>query len=380
MKYYIIAGEASGDLHGANLIRAIKQQDASADIRFWGGDRMRHEGGTCVRHINGLAYMGVWEVATHLPTVLGNLAFCKEDIEAFHPDMVVLIDYPGFNLKIAKFTHKRGYKNVYYVSPQIWAWKKRRIKNMRLYINALCCILPFEQDFYAQNNFPQACYVGHPLLDEVMRYKAESDAPNTLKEGEQPTSKGWVALMPGSRKQEIRKMMPYMLRMANYFPKQQFVITGMGLIGQEYYEEISAQLGGLPSNVSIAFDQTYRVLSGARSAVVCSGTATLEAALWNVPQVVCYRTSALTALAGRLLLKVKYISLVNLIEQCAIVPELVQNGLTDVKLLVTFSELNNDTPFRTAMLEGYDQLRSHLGSGGASQRVASVIAQTINHS
>lgn len=368
MKYYIIAGEASGDLHGANLMRAILRQDTSAEIRFWGGDAMQAVGGTMVRHIRDLAYMGIVEVAMHLRTVLGNIRFCKKDIVAFQPDVLVYIDYPGFNLKIAKYAHQLGYRNVHYISPQLWAWKKGRIKSMRRDLDKLCYILPFEQDFYAHNHFPQAVYVGHPLLDAVAQGQ---HGHLTFNQDDRPV----VALLPGSRKMELRRMLPPMLRLAAKHPEYHFVIAGMSLIGERFYQQYTQSC----KNVSVVFDQTYQLLSSAYAAVVCSGTATLETALFNVPQLVCYQANAISAGIARVLIgdKIKYISLVNLIADAPIVTELIQRDVNDARIQSEFAKIV-DPQARQKMLDGYARVHQLLGNAGASDRTAQEIIQVCN--
>lgn len=370
MKYYIIAGEASGDLHGSNLMNAIYRRDPQADIRFWGGDLMAAVGGTLVRHIRDLAYMGFVEVATHMGTVLGNISFCKKDILEFRPDVMVFIDYPGFNLKIAKFTHKHGIKNVHYISPQLWAWKKGRMPAMRRDLDALCYILPFERDFFAKNPFDGAVYVGHPLLDVAQSDYASESVNDRL-----------IALLPGSRKQELRRMLPFMLRLAANHPEYHFSIAGMRLLGDEFYHQLASQIlpGGLPSNVDIVYDATYRLLARSYAAVVCSGTATLETTLFRVPQVVCYQTNPLSAAIARPLIgkRIKYISLPNLIADAPVVCELIQEGVTQSRLEQEFVKITADTESRQAILDGYDRAISQMGGPGASSRTAEVIFKTI---
>lgn len=370
MRYYIIAGEASGDLHGANLMRAIMRRDPEAEIRFWGGDAMTAVGGTRVRHIRDLAYMGFVEVAMHLPAVLGNIRFCKQDIEAFCPDALVYVDYPGFNLKIAKFAHKLGYKNIHYISPQIWAWKKGRITSMRRDLDRLCYILPFEQNFYSRNHFPQAVYVGHPLLDAVAQFRAESTSEN-------PQNGATVALLPGSRRQELKKVLPPMLRLAAAHPEYRFVIAGMSLLGDAFYEPFIKDA----ANVSVVYDKTYELLSSSYAALVCSGTATLETALFNVPQVVCYSANALSiAIAKRFVGKrIKYISLPNLIADEPIVTELIQQDLNPQRLEEEFARITVQQGSRQQMLQGYARLHALLGNAGASDRTAQEIINIIGN-
>ncbi|MBP5536204.1 MAG: lipid-A-disaccharide synthase [Bacteroidales bacterium] len=360
MKYYIISGEASGDLHGSNLMRAIYAKDPAADIRFWGGDRMAAVGGVMAKSIKDIAFMGFVEVAAHLHEVLGNLRYCKDDITRFAPDVVVLIDYPGFNLKIAKFAHDKGYRTVYYISPQVWAWKKGRIRTMRRCIDRLCCILPFERQFYIENKFNQATYVGHPLLDEVARYKAQA---REQEDAERPI----IALLPGSRCQEVRKTLPLMLSVAARRTEYRYEVAGVSMLGEAFYRQL---MKDATDNVSLRMDSTYDVLSSARAAVVCSGTATLEAALFKVPQVVCYRANALSVALARRLLKIKYISLVNLIADAPVVRELIQDDFNVETLEGELRMVAEEGPQRSKMLDAYEQIVELLGAQGASDRVA----------
>lgn len=373
MKYYIIAGEASGDLHGANLMRSLQKQDPEAAFRFWGGDNMQRVGGTPVRHIRDLAYMGFIEVMMHLRTIMGNLSFCKKDILEFQPDAVITIDYPGFNLKIAKFAHQHHIKCIHYISPQLWAWKKGRIKSMRRDLDMLCYILPFEQDFYKQNNYDKASYVGHPLLDAVHRFKESEN--NSL---DLPTDKPIIALLPGSRKQELKKVLPTMATIAERHPEYHFVVAGMSLLGEGLYRNMFSTLHS--SNLHIVYDRTYELLSQSHAALVCSGTATLETALFNVPQVVCYSANALSISIAKLLVgnRIKYISLVNLICDAPIVTELLQQDMNDARLGVEFDRIAQEGPERQQMIDSYAHLRDILGNEGASDRAAATIISTIN--
>lgn len=371
-KYYIIAGEASGDLHGGNLITALRQKDSNAQFRFWGGDRMKEaagENGTMVRHIRDLAIMGFIEVISHLGTVLGNISFCKKDILAFNPDVVVFIDYPGFNLKIAKFTHQHGFRNIYYISPQIWAWKKGRLRPMRRDIDKLCYILPTEQKFYKPGVMPQAVYVGHPLLDEVERYHNSSNG-NSLISNDSSQSKT-VAILPGSRKMELGRMLPVMLKVAARHPEYNFVVAGMSLIGEELYRKYIPRNA---SNIDIIFDRTYDILASSYAALVCSGTATLETALFKVPQVVCYQCNKLSAGIARILIgdSIKYISLVNLIADSPVVTELIQSDFNVDRLDAEFMKICGDS--RKHIFDGYAEVERLLGGKGASSRTAEIIA------
>ncbi|MBO4752866.1 MAG: lipid-A-disaccharide synthase [Bacteroidales bacterium] len=381
MKYYIIAGESSGDLHGSNLMKAILTHDSDAEIRFWGGDRMAAVGGTCVKHIRDLSFMGFVEVVRHLRQVLGNIAFCKNDIVQFHPDAIIYIDFPGFNLRVADFAHKHGFRNFYYISPQLWAWKKGRIRKMRTTIDRLFCILPFEEDFYKRNNFPQAQYVGHPLLDAIncptsptSPTSSNSDT-QALKHSSNQSIRHSIALLPGSRRQELSNTMPGMLALASRHPEYDFVIAGMDILGAEQY----SRYGALPSNVRIRYNQTYKILSESYAAVVCSGTATLETALFNVPQVVCYKANPVSIAIARWFVgkRVRFISLVNLIADRPIVKELLQQDFNQTMLEQEFSLVTKDQSYRSTMREGYADVRRILGGSGASDRVASVVISTI---
>lgn len=365
MKYYIIAGEASGDLHGANLMKALLKRDPQAQFRFWGGDAMAKVGGTPVRHIRDLAIMGFIEVAMHLRTVLGNIAFCKRDILQYRPDAVIGIDYPGFNLKIEAWAHQQGIKTVHYISPNLWAWKKGRIKNMRQTLDRLCFILPFEQEFFAKNKLPQAVYVGHPLLDAVNSQNTQII----------PSPRKIIALLPGSRRQELKNSLPQMVLLAKRHPEYHFIVAGMSLLGKDIYDKLIPS----DSNIEVIFDQTYPLLASAHAAVVCSGTATLETALFNVPQVVCYRANPISiaiakALVGR---RIKYISLVNLIADQPIVTELIQKDFNPQRLESEFVKITTDTDNRNLMLDRYAFMRQLLGDGGASDKTAQTIIECI---
>ena len=372
MKLYIISGEVSGDLHGANLLRAILSAYPDTEIRYWGGDRMMqavsdtpHTGEvTMVRHIRDMAFMGFVEVLMHLKEVFGNISLCKKDILEFNPDTVVFIDYPGFNLKMAKFTHARGIRNVYYISPQIWAWKKGRIKSMRRDLDSLCYILPTERKFYAENVFPQAVYVGHPLLDEVERYRHSANVVEKKSD--------IVALMPGSRRHELKRLLPLMMRLAKRHPEYRFKVTGMTLIGEEFYRQFIPE--GV-TNVEIVFDKTYDILAKSFAAVVCSGTATLETALFGVPQVVCYQTDKISAAIARRLIanRIKYVSLVNLIADKPVVCELLQDDYNFERLEDEFWAITEDHDRRQAMIDDYRNVVSELGGEGASKRVVDQI-------
>lgn len=371
MKYYLIAGEASGDLHGANLMRALLEKDPQAEFRFWGGDDMSSVGGTPVRHIRDLAIMGFVEVLVHLRTVLGNIAFCKRDIAQWKPDVVVGIDYPGFNLKIEAWSHKQGFKTVHYISPNLWAWKKGRIKGMRQSLDRLCYILPFEEQFFAENDMPQAVYVGHPLLDAVKNTQLHT--AQFTHHADKPI----IALLPGSRRMELKNSLPEMVRLAQKHPEYHFIVAGMSLMGESQYGKyIPAD-----SNIEIVYDQTYGLLSQAHAAIVCSGTATLEAALFNVPQVVCYSGNQISYLIARAVVssRIKYISLVNLIADSPIVTELIQDDFNAERLEREFNLIAADETNRERMLSEYADMRTLLGNGGASKRTADIIYEEAIH-
>lgn len=372
MKYYLIAGEASGDLHGANLMRAIREIDTNSQFRFWGGDAMSEIGGKPVRHIKDLAFMGFVEVIGHLNTILNNIEFCKKDILQYGPDVVVGIDYPGFNLKIENWAHANGIHTVHYISPNLWAWKKGRIHKMKKVQDLLCYILPFEKEFFAKNKMPQAVYVGHPLLDAIQFYKKEKFAHiDSTTDLLKPT----IALLPGSRRMEIKKNLPLMIQLAMKHQEYCFVVAGISLVERELYERYIPQ----KSNVTLEIDNTYNILSRAYAAVVCSGTATLETALFNVPQVVCYRANPVSVALARALVsrRLKYISLVNLIADYPIVTELIQEDYNIERLESEFESLTKDESYRARMLSRYTQMQNQLGDGGASKRTALAIKNLL---
>lgn len=374
MKYYLIAGEASGDLHASNLMRGLKKIDANADFRFFGGDMMSAVGGTRVKHYRELAYMGFIPVLLHLRTIFRNMALCKKDIEQYAPDAVILIDYPGFNLDIAKYVHK--YTDIpvyYYISPKIWAWKEYRIKNIKRDISEMFSILPFEIDFFEKKHHYPIHYVGNPTADEVADFK--NGYKETVKEFSERnglSDKPIIALLAGSRKQEIKDNLPHMIRAGKNVAGNdyQLVVAGAPGIDKEYYDRFTAGTG-----VSIVFKQTYELLFHSRAAAVTSGTATLETALFNIPQVVCYKTPVpkLIAFLRRHILKVKYISLVNLIANRTVVKELVADSFSDENIEAELACLTKDGPTRTAMLSGYAEIRHILGVKRAADNAAEKI-------
>ncbi len=367
MRYYIIAGEASGDLHGANLIRALRQQDAAAEFRIWGGDEMAAAACSApVRHIRDLAIMGFVEVATHLRTVLGNISFCKRDILDYQPDVVVGIDYPGFNLKIEQWAHKQGFRTAHYISPNLWAWKKGRIRGMKQNLDLLCYILPFEEKFFAEQKMKQALYVGHPLIDAVK--------DKVLQPGLQ-RKQHVIALLPGSRRQELKHNLPLMAHLAAQHPEYHFIVAGMSLLGDAIYHQY------LPAadNLEVVYDQTYPLLANAYAAIVCSGTATLEAALFNVPQVVCYRANPVSIAIAKAIVsrRIRYISLVNLIADQTVVTELIQNDFNAARLEKEFQQITTDDANRIRIFNQYAALRTQLGGSGASDRTAQAIIDLL---
>ena len=371
MKYYIISGEASGDLHGSNLMKAIYRHDPQAEVRFWGGDLMQSVGGTMVKHIRDLAIMGIVEVVAHLRTVLANIRLCKQDILAYNPDAVVFIDYPGFNLRIAKFTHSHGFKNFYYISPQVWAWKKGRIKTMRRVLDKMFVILPFEKPFYDKYGVENVEYVGHPLLDAVADFN-EGHTADEFRRQHNLDDRPIIALMPGSRKMELRKMMPTMADLASRHPEYNFVIAGMTLLGDSFYKPFLTS-----ENVTLVYDQTYLLLQSAFAGVITSGTATLEAALFHLPQVVCYRANALTVAFAKRFAKVEYISLVNLIANKPVVRELIQEDLNKNTLETEFSKITKDKNNRMTMEAEYENIEKMLGSQGVSDKAVLSILKTL---
>ncbi len=362
MKYYIIAGEASGDLHGSNLIKALRAKDPDVDIRCWGGDKMEAAGGYLVRHIRELAFMGFIEVVKHLPTILGNISFCKKDILSYQPDVVILIDYPGFNFRLFEFIKKNNFKLFYYISPQLWAWKTSRVRKVKQYVDRMFVIFPFEKEFYAAHGV-DVDFIGHPLLDELK---------NTTKTKKQ-TGEKIIALLPGSRKQEISKLLPEYLKVVHYFPEYKFIIAGISGLGKDFYQSVMAD-----TPCEIEWDNTYDLLNRADAAIVTSGTATLETALHNVPEVVCYKTSPLSYLIAKQLVKgIDYICIVNLIAKKKIVTELIQNDVNEIRLRNELNALLNESD-RQAILQGYEEVRILLGSSGASARAAELMLQYLH--
>jgi lipid-A-disaccharide synthase len=369
MKYYIIAGEASGDLHGSNLMKALYEEDPNADIRFWGGDLMQNVGGTLVKHYRELAFMGFIEVAFNLKTILNNITICKNDISQFKPDVIIYIDYPGFNMRIAKWAKQVGYKNHYYISPQIWAWKENRITAIKHDIDKMYVILPFEKDFYeVKHKFPVE-FVGHPLIDAIHN-QSGVDA-NTFRTENQLSEKPIIAILPGSRKQEISKMLSVMLSVVKDFPDYQFVIAGAPSQELSFYQQfISGE------NIKFISNKTYALLRNATAALVTSGTATLETALFKVPEVVCYKGSWASYQIAKRIITLKYISLVNLIMDREVVTELIQDDCSTKRIREELTKILEPN-YRKTLLENYDLLEEKLGGIGASKKTAHLIVSAL---
>lgn len=378
MKYYIIAGEASGDLHGSNLIREIRKKDPDARVRGWGGGMMTEAGADIVKDYRDLAFMGFTEVIRNLPTILKNIKFCKEDILSYKPDAIIFIDYPGFNLRIAEWARKTGFKTIYYISPQVWAWKESRVQGIRANIDKMLVILPFEKDFFHRWDY-ETEYVGHPLVEVIEQFKKTPEAgilPVIYMAGGktvQPTLP-LIALLPGSRKQEILKKLPVMLEASRQFPEYQFVVAEAPGQDPVFYDEV---LRNYPQAGRVR-NQTYSLLLHARAACVTSGTATLETALFGVPEVICYKGSPVSYQIARRLIKVKYISLVNLIMDKPVVKELIQDEMNVKNIVTELRKLVSDEDTRKHLLGDYDALRTLLSQGGnASEKAAESIVKFV---
>jgi len=371
MKYYIIAGEASGDLHGSNLVASIRQKDPNAKIRAWGGEKMRRNGANVVKNYHDLAFMGFVEVLMNLKTILKNFNICKKDITEFNPDALILIDYPGFNLKIAKWAKKKGFKVFYYISPQVWAWKRRRVYTIKKVVDKMLCILPFEKKFY--DNYDVDCqFVGHPLLDEIAKVEPV-DKDKFYKANRLNPKKELIALLPGSRKQEVSRMLTVMLDVVKMFPNYQFVIACAPSLPVSYYKKII----GEKSNVRLVVNRTYQLLQLSSAAIVTSGTATLETALLDVPEVVCYKANKISYLIARQVARVKYICLVNLIMDRLVVKELIQGDMTANSIRDELQSLLNSSKRQKKLLEDYEELKYVLGNAGASDRAAETIISYV---
>ena len=369
MKYYIIAGEASGDLHGSNLMKSLYREDPNAEIRFWGGDLMQSVGGTLVKHYRDLSFMGFLEVALNLKTILNNIKICKKDIIEFQPDVLVFIDYPGFNMRIAKWAKKLGMKTHYYISPQIWAWKENRIKDIKRDIDKMYVILPFEKDFYENKHHYEVEFVGHPLIDAIQNRTPTNDIE--FRKENNLSDKPIIAILPGSRKQEITKMLSVMISVAADFPDYQFVIAGAPSQEYSFYSTFL-----ISNNCHFISNKTYDLLSVSYAALVTSGTATLETALFKVPEVVCYKGSWLSYQIAKRIVTLKYISLVNLIMDKEVVTELIQEKCNTNSIKIELQKLL-DSKYRNKVLENYNALELKLGGNGASQKTAKLIVNNL---
>ena len=369
MKYYVIAGEASGDLHGSNLMKALFEEDSEAEIHFWGGTLMQNAGGTLIKHYKELAFMGFAEVLLNLKTILRNIDFCKKNIEQFNPDVIIFIDYPGFNMRIAKWAKIKKIKTYYYIAPQIWAWKENRIKAIRRDFDKLFVILPFEKEFFENKHQFAVSFVGHPLIDAIYNYKKlpqiDFRTQNNL------SNKPIIAILPGSRKQEISKMLTVMLSVADHFDNYQFVIAGAPSQDFSFYEPFITK-----KNIKFVSNKTYDLLANAHAALVTSGTATLETALFKVPEVVCYKGNWLSYQIAKRILTLKYISLVNLIMDKEVVTELIQKNCSPDNIKIELTKILNQDQ-RALILENYNILETKLGGLGASKKVAQQVVNSL---
>jgi len=369
MKYYIIAGEASGDLHGSNLMKALYEEDAQADIRFWGGDLMQKTGGTLVKHYRELAFMGFIEVVFNLKTILSNIKFCKNDIAEFQPDAIIFIDYPGFNMRIAKWAKEHGIPTHYYISPQIWAWKENRIAAVKRDFDHLYVILPFEKEFYEDKHHFPVTFVGHPLIDAIHN-RTVTGQTDFIKEN-QLDDKPIIAILPGSRKQEITKMLSVMLSVVEDFQDYQFVIAGAPSQDHAFYQPFLKN-----KNVHFIANKTYDLLSHSTAALVTSGTATLETALFKVPEVVCYKGSWASYQIAKRIITLKYISLVNLIMDQEVVTELIQDECNTKNINIQLQKILNPD-YRKQLISQYEILEEKLGGIGASKKTAQHIVRSL---
>mgnify|MGYP006098900739 FL=1 len=377
MKYYIIAGEASGDLHGSNLIKALKKNNPDASFRCWGGDLMKSQCNNLVMHYQDFSYMGFLEVILNINKILSYISFCKNDIEKFNPDLIIYIDYPGFNMRIAKWAKSKNYTNHFYISPKVWVWKEKRVEQIKKVIDKMYVILPFEEDFYKKKHNYKVDFVGHPLLDAI-------ESENTFNKNNflltnNLSEKPIIALLPGSRNQEINKLLPVMLNAVSNLTNYQLVIAGAPSKNVEYYEKIIQSSDSNTNIIKVISNQTYNILRVSTAAIVTSGTATLETALFNVPQVVCYKTSWTSYLIGRLLIRnLKYISLVNIIQDKEVVKELIQNNCNKTNLVIELEKIL-DKKNRSSMLAEYKMLHNKLGGKGASKKTADLIKMYLEN-
>jgi lipid-A-disaccharide synthase len=360
MKYYIIAGEASGDLYGSKLIDEIFSIDKKAEIRFWGGDNMIKSGGYNVKHIKELAFMGFYEVLKNIVTIIRNINFCKNDIKEFNPDKIIYIDYPGFNLKICKWAKNNGYKNYYYISPQIWAWKDNRIKTIKNNIDKLFVIFPFEKEYYQKKFNMEVEFYGHPLIEQIDNFNSSKEF---LKKNKITKEREIISLLPGSRSQEINSMLPIFLTLKKHYSNYELIVAGVKNVNKSVYQPAK------DLDVKVIYNQTYDLLYHSKIAIVTSGTASLECALFNVPQIVCYKTSSISYFIGKSLVNISFISLVNIILKKATVKELIQNDLTEKNLVNELSNLLNYNGVSDIINE-YSKIYSMLSIKGTSKKIA----------
>ena len=372
MKLYIIAGEASGDLHGSNLIRSIHSENKNIDIRCWGGDKMKDAGGYVVKHINELAFMGFIEVLFNLKTILNNIAFCKSDIIKYEPDAIVLIDYPGFNLRIAEWAKKNKIPVYYYISPQIWAWNQSRVHKIKRCVQRMYTILPFEKEFYKRFDY-DVDYVGHPLIEEILKFEKLKSIKNDFHNVNALSNRPIIALLPGSRVQEIKIKLPIMLKAVRPYSDYQVIVAGAPNLNRSTYERYGLK------DQNIIFSKTYELLFNSELAIVASGTATLETALIGIPQVVCYKGSWISYSIARMLIKIKYISLVNLIMDEKIIEELIQNKCNAIEIQKELNKIITNEIYRKKMISSYKDLRASLGSVVASEKVAQSLIKRLEN-
>ncbi len=363
MKYYIIAGEASGDLYGSKLIDEIFSIDKKAEVRFWGGDNMIKSGGYNVKHIKELAFMGFYEVLKNIITIVRNINFCKNDIKEFNPDKIIYIDYPGFNLKICKWAKNNGYKNYYYISPQIWAWKENRIKTIKNNIDKLFVIFPFEKEYYQKKFNMEVEFYGHPLIEQIDNFNSSKEF---LKKNKITKEREIITLLPGSRSQEINSMLPIFLTLKKHYSNYELIVAGVKNVNKSVYQPAK------DLDVKVIYNQTYDLLYHSKIAIVTSGTASLECALFNVPQIVCYKTSSISYFIGKSLVNISFISLVNIILKKGTVKELIQNDLTEKNLVNELSNLLNYNGVSDIINE-YSKIYSMLSIKGTSKKIATSI-------
>jgi len=364
MKYYLIAGEASGDMYGSNLMKEIKKNDQSAEFRYWGGDMMKAEGGTLVRHYKDHDFMGIVEVLKHLRTIFKNIAFCKQDISDHKPDAIIFIDFPGFNLKIVKHAKELGIKTFYYISPTVWAWKENRVEIIKKYVDHLFCIFPFEKKFYKERHNHDVDFVGHPLLDSIIANTKAISKQDFIIENKLPNKK-MIAILPGSRRSEIRENLKTMQELIPDFPDYHFVIAGMSHFDEAFYRQFITN-----ENISVLFNKTYPILQASEAAIVVCGTATLETALLKCPQIIVFKTNPITFLIGKILVKLNYLGLPNIIMNREIVPEYLQKQMNSKTISHSLQNIVNNKMVNSQIALDYEELAQTLGSGGASKQTA----------